>query len=475
MYRQERKIPTLLALFILFAGLGGAVFGDSLYQSYQSKASAGPAPVDIHFSNITQQSFTVSWLTDSPVLGSISISGKGKTLTLVDDGDSDGITRPRTVHLVTAQNLTPDTAYEVKIVAAASCTDAKCPVLSQKTAAKEAKPTNLPPLRGTVQTKDGKPADGALIYVTVGKSLPLSARTDSAGLWVVQLTALRGQDLSDHVDLTDADIIQIAVKRASTETTTAVLDVKSLKGNVPLPPIQFGKSYNLIGLVSKRKDIIAQQANPQTLGVSADRVGTALTGSGLGIDLLFPKADYDTTTDPRPRFRGISLASSKIRISLDADAQAGTVAVGKDGTWNSRPTRALSPGTHRITVSGTDAQGQQVSLTRKFIVLKSGERVLGESTASASLTPTPTGLIGSTSPTPTPDSSLTVTPTMDPSLSVTPTITVAVSPSITPILTLAPTATPGAVPRSGSVTPTIVLLGGGAGLLGLAAVLLLLL
>src|SRR3989338_6616836 len=155
------------------------------------------------------------------------------------------------------------------------CANNDCPVVTQKTAAQPCTPSSMPPLRGTVQTPDGSPAEGALVYVTIGQSLPLSSRTDSAGLWVVPMTNLRKQDLSELIELPDSDLLQISVKRASQETVTAVMDVRSLRSNVSLPPLIFGNSYNLTDLISKRKGIIAQQEQNKTLGVATNRFGTA--------------------------------------------------------------------------------------------------------------------------------------------------------------------------------------------------------
>lgn len=480
MYRKERRIPTLLALFLLFSGLGIAVYVDRSSQSLQTSAGSGGVPSDIHISNISDRSFTVSWVTDIPSPGSVIVEHEGNRRTLLDELDSDAVVRPRLTHAVTVHELTADTVYSVTVVSGKRCNSTQCPVLTQKTARQQNPPSDLPPLRGTVQTADGRPAEGALVYVTVGQSLPLSSRSDSAGIWVIPMTNIRHQNLNDQLQLADSDVLQVSVKRASQETATAILDVKSVRANVSLPPFVFGNSYNLIDLLSKRKHILAQQEQQKTLGAATNRTGAAQspeTDTGV-LEILFPKKDNDTTTDFRPRFRGIGVPNTNIRISLDGDAQAGNVKIGKDGTWNSRPTRDLSPGVHRITIRGVDRENKPVSLSRQFIVFKSGEQVLAESTPAGTLTPTlsPTTAPVEGTATPTPTGVL-ATPTVDASVSATPTFTPSPtsSPSATPTTpppTDVPTVPPVGEPEApGGAVPTFLFAGAGIGLLVIAAAL----
>lgn len=486
MYRKERRIPTLLALFLLFSGLGITAYIDQSSQSLLTSAGSAGVPSHVHITNISDRSFTVSWVTDIPSIGAVTITKDGKQSTQLDDLDTDAIVRPRLTHAVTVHDLVPNTSYPITIVSGKRCAKNACPVVTQKTAEKSGTPSSMPPLRGTVQTANGSPAEGALVYVTVGQSLPLSSRTDSAGLWVIPMTNLRKQDLSELVELPDNDILQISIRRASQETTTAIMDVRSLRNNVSLPPLIFGNSYNLTDLLSKRKGIIAQQEQNKTLGATTNRTGAAQSGEiemgALGI--LFPKKDNDTTSDFRPRFRGVGVPDTSLRISLDGDAQAGTLKIGRDGTWNSRPTRELTPGTHRVTIQGVDRNNKPVSLSRQFIVLKSGERVLGESTPSGSITPTttptlgPSPTTGETTPTPTEAvGTVTVTPTEAATVSATPTFTPSPtsSPSATPTIqppTAVPTTPPVGEPAApGSATYTFLFAGAGIGLLALAAAL----
>ena len=449
MYRKEKRIPTLLALFLLVLGISTTVYLDHRTQSLTSSASPLEAPEEAHFTNITDSSFAISWLTSTPVIGSAIVSDTTGKLNLLDDLDNDNIPRPRTTHYITVKGLAENTSYTVQILSGKNqCRDDKyCPSFTQKTAVRLTNVVSLPPVRGMILKTGEKPADGTIVYLVISKSAPLSARVDSSGLWVVPLNNLRTNDLLTRPLLTDSDLIQITAKLSPSESTSAVIDIKSIRQNLSVPNMTIGSSYNFIDLISK-KDLLAQGVGPKILGIK-----TQITPSPTAkVDVLFPKNDNETTTDNRPRFRGMGKPNSQLTITVNSSPQTGKVTVGTDGTWIWRPAKELPPGVHYISIQGYDEKGNLVTVNRKFIVLKSGEAVLGDATPSASLTPSPLSKI-----TPT------ITPTLNPSQpSLTPSPTSFPYPTETLIPTSVPPVNP---PRSGNTSATWILLGSGASLL----------
>lgn len=450
MYRKQKKIPTLLGLFILFVGIAGTVYLDRNSHNITSSASIPSKIEDVHFSNISDTSFTVSWLTELPTSGYVQISGENKNVTLVDDLDSDSISRPRTAHYVTVKNLKENSSYNVKILSEKKCIQAdSCLSFVQNTLTKESTVSNLPPVHGTLMISEGKPANSAIIYIVVGNSLPLSSRTDSSGLWVVPLLNIRSQTPSEKLALSDNDLVQISASFSPSQKSTAVIDVKSIRQNLTVPDIQIGNSYNFIDLLSK-KGMLANSQTQSVLGAQTGNYNTL-------IDILFPLNDNDVTIDYQPRFRGIGPKGKEILITVNSIIQTGKTVVENDGTWSWRPASPLSPGNHSITI-GYNNNGQLLTVSKYFIVLKSGEQVLGDATVSASLTPTktasPTATIAPTTPTPTLTPKLTSTPV----------------PTITP--TVAPTTQPVTPPKTGTIQPLIIILGIGGLLFGLGTKLL---
>ncbi len=430
MYKKEKRVPTVIALVILFLGIGGAVYLDKTLHIFTSSAKEEILPQEVRFANINDNSFTVSWLTSSPATSAIAVSSGPQSITFLDDFDNDNIPRPRYTHYVTVKNLKEDTNYTVKIYNTdLKCRNAlSCPSYNQKTGLKLTKIISLPPAHGTIISKTGNEATGALVYLTVGKSALLASRSDSSGLWAIPLTNLRSENLSKRPEIADNDIAQITVFSAPSKSASAVIDIRSIRQNLSVPAIQIGNTYNFISTSGKKE--LAQTPKQQVLGSQAQ-----FTASNKIYDILFPFQDGDYTPDPQPEIRGIGISGSRILITVNSTPQTASVTVDQNGTWRWRPPLPLEPGTHNLSIQGYDQSGNLITVTRQFIVLKSGEQVLGEATASATLTPTLTPL---------------PTPTLLPTITYTPTLT-----SVPPTST--PQATP---PASGSTQSTIILIGG---------------
>jgi hypothetical protein len=446
MYRKERRIPTLIALLIIFAGIGGTLYFDKFLKTGETSAHQGTSPQEVYITNVTNTSFTISWLTAVQTPGFISLASKEKTVTLTDDLDNDGILRPRFIHYITAKDLKEETEYEIKILnSEKKCFTSTCPIFNQKTPTRLTKSVNLPPIHGLIVSENNQPIE-TVVYLTIGKSATLSGRTDSSGLWVIPLSNLRERDLLSGIPLSDTDLVQIIAKSGLNKNSMAVTDLKSIRENASIPAMQIGKNYNFLNLVSK-KNLIAQSQN-QILGVQTQEIELEKK-----YDFLFPLQDEEITTDNQPRFRGIGIKGKILLVTVNSQPQIDRITVNDDGIWTWRPPKPLPPGTHQISIQGYDEQGNLVTVTRKFIVLKSGERVLGEATASATMTPT---VKPSPSTTPLPTSIQ--NPTLAPN-SPTP----QTSPTFIPSPTSIPaTATP---PRSGNITNSLILLGGGVSLI----------
>lgn len=106
----------ILALIIVFALIPAGVFLVSQKTAFFSKADVSISPQKIKITDVTEQSFTVSWETPGkPTLGFVSF---GTTPSLgnsyFDDKDTD-VRMKRSEHQVTLKNLNPATKYYFKI------------------------------------------------------------------------------------------------------------------------------------------------------------------------------------------------------------------------------------------------------------------------------------------------------------------------------------------------------------------------
>lgn len=455
MYRKEKRIPTLFALFLIFAVIGLSVYIDRNQTSVLLQANQLSQPLEVHFTNISESSFTISWLTEKSVPGVVEIVQNKLNKIYFDVADKDNIPKARQNHYIQVDGLNENTDYEVRIRAGKNCPNSViCPVYKQKTSIKLETTLNLSPVRGAINDENTSPLENAIVYVSVGKNAPLSGRTDKAGLYVIPLNNLRSQDLLQRPVLNDSDIVQINVNQSVTQKITSVVDIKSIRQNLTIPVMTIGNSYNFIDLMGK-KDLLAKSANTSILGTQTDNINLeedSFVTDSSSITILFPKKDDDTTPDSRPRIRGLAPPGSKLLIIVKSSPQIDQVISAKDGTWSWRPAKPLEPGTHYVSIQGYDNQGNLITQTKKFIVLKSGEQVLGESTPSASLTPAPTDIVSPTavfSPTmgiisPTVPGQLTATPKIE----LSPTI---FYPSATPLIS--------DTPRTGTASPTYIIIG----------------
>lgn len=447
MYRKERKIPTLFAIFLILSGIGISFYLDNNFQNITSKASPNPASSEVHLTNITDNSITVSYLSDQPAIGAVIVSGENKNSTQIDDSDKDGKSTPRNTHMFTIKDLQPENTYKITIVGSANnCNVIKCPEFVQKTGLKLDKGLNLPPVSGQILDKNNKPVDEALIYLLIGRAAALSGRTDKSGMFVIPLNNLRNQDLLNRPEIEDNATIQITIKRTASEYASVVTNIGLIKNNPKLAPVRLGNTYNYLNTLNNQ--------NPKVLGNNTTVILTPTPSqiiSKSGIDIIFPRYERDVTIDNNPKLRGIGIAGDKIRVTVQSTPQSGTVTVNNDGTWEFRPLTPLPAGSHKITITGKDKSGKTVTVSRNFVVLKSGEAVLGESTPSGTISPTL-----SLSLTPTDAATISATPTNTPSPTLTPTLTPTETPSPTSIpVTLAPP------PRSGTTGWTGILIGGG--------------
>jgi hypothetical protein len=467
MYRKVHRIPTILGLFIIMIGITVGITLTRTSQDFSSQANVSAAPEDVHFTNITENSFTISWLTGLATTGEVSVSDGGAPLIYLDDLDNDNIPRPRLTHLTTVKNLKESVSYTVKIISGKEkCSNASiCPSFTQTTGVKLANAPTIPPIRGSMTLKDGKPAEGAVVYVTVGKSVPLSSRVDAGGLWVIPLNNLRTQDFLSRPEIAGTDPVQITGTISPGISTTGVSDMKSILENLTIPKMQMGNSYNFINLQSKKDYFMALENNNQAvLGTSNTSPSPVIKNPSpvqFPITVLFPSDKSHTTTDRQPKIRGTAKPKSTLLITVNSVSQVGKVVVGADGTWTYRPPKELPPGTHHVTIQGIDQNGKAVTVTQEFIVFKSGEQVLGDATPSATLVPTN---IPSATPAPS-VTNIPLTPTATPTAvqnpSVTPSLTPTVSLSPTPTVIIYPTATISVKPpRSGSMTSTLLITSG---------------
>lgn len=193
-------IQRFALVFILIAGLLVSVYLLGQRTGFFGRADISAVPKDIRISNISDNSFTISWITDKPVNGFVSFGTSDELGEIANDDRDVTSPKPRRTHHVTLKKLNPATTYFYKINSGN---------LTKQTTAPTTKDTpSLPePIFGKVS-----PSSEAIIYSTIGNSTLLSSYTRDDGNFLITLNNARTKDLNSYVEVLDSDQINLEVK-----------------------------------------------------------------------------------------------------------------------------------------------------------------------------------------------------------------------------------------------------------------------
>ncbi len=422
----NKRIPTILGLFLILIGIGLTTFLAQKGVNIIEFASPSDSPKDIRITNVSDTSFTVSFVTDADVLASLNF-GKDKNLgqTVLDERNQNGSLSPHTVHSIMIKNLAPNTTYYFSIISGQDTFLQNGIPFTVKTGptintTSEASPLSGKKVSGKILLTNGSAPKEAIIYVTSENSQTLSSLIKEDGGYNVPLGLIRTDNLSSYADLQGKSIIKMLIASGDL-SSVAQFSVSQLGASIP--PIIL--SYNYDFTVS----------SAPVASTEASMISTFFTPSVPSItktpQILIPEK-LQSFTDSQPKFQGTALPNATIQITIHSleNIQA-TVLTDAFGNWSYRPTQPLSPGAHTISIIAKDASGIFRTISTSFVVFASGTQVTQSATPSAtptfalSLSPSPSPII-----TPTPTSAPTPTPTAVPTQQ--PIISLSLAPPIKP-------------------------------------------
>ncbi len=378
-----KKIPTLVGLLLLalFVGVFIVLFERSA--SSPAKADSLTSPKNIIVTNVTDKSFTVTWTTDTPTTGALSVTGEGtKSQTVFDERDIAGrkdMMESYRTHSATLRNAEPETIYTFSFLSGGK------PFRSADSFTVQTGPqlpgsVSLEPAYGTIRTTDNQPAEGALVYLTIDGSQKLSAVTSTNGTWLIPLNLIRAATLSEYLPTKErmTESLTVVHPDGNASATTDTLN------DAPVPQMQIGKTY----------DFRRQQANAvpgqrqEPTAVLGETTQQTQSTSGFPVTIVKPGQNTAVPSN-LPLIQGTGVPGNTVAIALGITSPTGgSAVVGGDGIWRFTPTTALNPGKQSVTITSLDTTGNAVAVTHMFDVLKSGTQVLGEATPSATLAPT---------------------------------------------------------------------------------------
>ena len=417
----NKRIPTILGIGFVILGVVLTTVIVKTQTSLRSKASNSQEPQNVKVTNLSDNSFTITYQTDAATTGSINY-GKSKELgnTELDDLDREkGDFSPKNIHSITVKKLSPNTKYFLVIISGENTFLNNGVPFDISTAPSISSPHGSQTvIKGKVVLPDGASPSEALVYLSAENSQLLSATPEKDGEFNFSLKGFRTADLSSYLEVNENTVLKLLAINNSLKSTVLV------SGNQTnsIPMITLSNDYDFTHEVVPIASKSAQSGFPSIPTKSGNSKPQILT----------PKKDQ-SFTDQRPQFRGTALPNEIVEIIIHSDENIQTlVTADSSGNWTYRPPNALSEGEHTITIKTRDSSGILITIMQSFTVFAAEK-----ATPIPSPTPTPT-------PTPIPPTIAIFVPI------VVPTIFPTVTPTPTPLPTLAPISTKSGLPPVGN-------------------------
>lgn len=439
----QARIPTIFGLGILILGVvAGIVLLGQGTSGFLPRASEDAIPKNIKITNITDTSFTVSFLTDAAAPGYVEYGTEPNRTNIQVRDDRDQLSNSAgtfTTHHVTVRGLTATTQYYFRLgTGGRTSYDNNGQAFSIRTARPIPAGAEARTAYGTVNTSVGNPADGAIVYITIQGSSPLSAQVKSDGTWALPLSGVRSLDLSGAVALSNETTVQVDVQGGRASDTLRLNT--TVGGLTPLQPLQFGttptegaapstvQSVDPNAEVRTDEDldpVTTQPAQPATTTSNPTGSFSSLVGENessqvmTASDIDIRLEDQEVITTTQPEFQGKAPAGGFIQIEVNSEpTYFGTAQASGTGDWTWTPPAGLEPGPHTITVTYTDDNGVQQRVQRNFIVQANGESSM------PAFVSTPSAVVSTPTPSPTPNliAQATATPSATPRATVAPTV-----------------------------------------------------
>lgn len=400
----SKKIPTLIGLILITIGTVITTFlvrGDTIFQI---RANPSEDPKNIKITNVSEEAFTITYITDDKVVGSVNYGVDPKNLDGISLDDRDQLSQKinkYNSHSITVRNLDPNTKYYFSITSGSKKyldTDVEFEATTKGEVSSS--PSTQIPISGKVILPDGtSPSDG-LVYLKINDAQLTSTLLKEGGTYTIPLNTLRKADEDEYLEINDNTIINIDIFSSGLFSSVSVTPNEIS----PVPLVTISGSYNFSDSVDKRNEAVAQSEGFPSFG----------NISKIKDDpkILTPSSN-ETLNESQPTFEGTAEPNETVEIEIHSNENIKTqVVADENGSWEYTPSENLSPGNHTITIITKNKDGILKTITRNFIVYADG-----------GISPTITQQPSATSPTSTPTQTPTHTPT--------PSIITAISPAPT--------------------------------------------
>ena len=427
------KIPTILGIIVLVAGVFLGVFYLNMTQVFRIGASPQTTPKNVRITDIADTSATISWTTDGETVDFVNWGDSQSSISKVQEEDSSN--SKYYTHSIALTGLTANSTYYFKINADGTTYDNNGVPWQFTTGPTLSLNTTSYPISGSVMTASGTPEKRAIVYANIN-GYTVSTLTSDTGNFVFQLGSIRSPDLQSYATIdSSSTIVEISVNAGPDGVSSAQIFPQSAN---PIPPIVIGQVYDLRNLPPNQSGTnpnVNLELPQNSTSESKFNIAT-VSGATKPTSVILENINQgEIISTNQPQFLGKGPGGESITITVHSQTPVSqTITIPTNGSWSWSPPSNLDPGAHTITISWVDATGITRSLTRDFVVQASELPAFTASGSGTNATPTPT-----------------------PTQTVGPTSTPIPTPSATPVAIPTPTATVQPVPVTGDLTPTLIL------------------
>lgn len=386
----QKKIPTLFGILLIILALGVTVyFGNKKLFSITTKIDPQEKPLEVRTTNISESSFSVSYVTTTNISGSLNL-GKDNNLnqTVLDDRDQAN-PKPHYLHYFTARNLSSSTTYAFTVVSGQNVynNDGKNFTVTTGPAINSSSSLQQP-ATGKVMTNKNRPPEEAILYLNTAGSQTISSLVSPDGSFLIPLNSMRTSNNLSYLTLNNDDLLKILVI-SSTEKSNVLIKVNQA---TQIPTITLSKDY----------DLSQDQTNISTQSASMLSPTPTPTGTPAAVVLpaIVSPQKNQQFTNQQPIFNGTASPNQKVEIAIhSAQALQGQTYSDANGNWTYTPTSPLQPGTHTIYITTTDPTGATQTVSQSFIVYSAQPTQEISTMATPTLSPTPIPISTFVSPT----------------------------------------------------------------------------
>lgn len=283
------RIPTLLGLVIIILGTSAGVYLVLNQQTFTSLAGPDTSPQNITFSNIEDNTITISWKTVAPTAGFITYGiSSDNEKTALDDLDNDAPTF-RQAHYVTLTDLLPQTEYQFKIRAGKRMSE----TFKFKTATPLDNNNGFKPVIGSVLSGN-QPLEEGIVYLSIAGATIQSSTIKEFGNFIIPISNIRTEDLTSLFIPEEEALGKLTVVSSGDSKSTAIFKIKST--GEPIGVINLGQNL----------DLTTKESSPSPSPLSSKEVIFDLNGDGeinasdhaivlknFGKNPKEPKADFN--------------------------------------------------------------------------------------------------------------------------------------------------------------------------------------